>query len=240
MEEGWHITTGQELLMYSVGTTQLTLDVAVKECTIEGARLWDQDAGLAANMPELEEDKNYWITSVDSRLASRTIDTPYDVLRNCQTVRVHDQMAGMHNGMGVNQYSTCEGRQARMVCIQEIPDPVAKQPFYRETKAEIEDIKSKSTMKTDLEKVKMDIAEATLTEDDQELIENIAGRIAAHLSEIMTLDAAPIPDFGKIKTEWTEAQSQIKELRETIKLATQKHRRSKRVKMLTENRMIIT
>ena len=69
-----------------------------------------------------------------------------------------------------------------------------------------------NTMVENLEAIKEELVNETLTKQENGMIEAITEQIEENIEEILNLDRENLPDFGKIKEEWLTATTKVYEL----------------------------
>ena len=161
-------------------------------------RLWDKDATIAATMPRLEAKKNYWITSTDSRLGSRTENEAFNAIRHCAILTI--QQIGEPRCITIHQYKDCGNNSvtALPMCLRELNNPIAQEAGYRNMQEEVKNMITNGKIMEKLEQIKEELTKLRLTTEKDKVAGEIMGQIDQNIREILRLEEAHLPDFRKI------------------------------------------
>lgn len=210
----WHYSIGdQTLKLHKVIENQdMTINDANKACSACSPKLcrqlWDGDPMIAAEMPKLKTMTNYWKTSVDSRLASKTTGTAFDTISHCATVLIRQKERP--KSIEVEQHDDCTetSRTALLVCKGDPETYDARQAGYRTRQETVNYMLGNRTLEADLRTIKGELTSdkptpqkariiTVITGQEARIITVITGEIKKSINEILNLDKATLPDFSQ-------------------------------------------
>ena len=225
LEDGWFYTTGPTLNLYAPKKrAEVTTAEAVKN--VANVRVQPHhaaDCGIRMSpsqrtCQDWRQNKNYWITSTDSRLASRTGNEAIDAIRHCAILMI--QQTGEPRNIRIHQYKDCNNSSVKALpmCLKELDNPVAQQSGYRDMQEEVKTLIINGTIVENLEQIKEELNNLVLTTQEDEVVGDITGQIDENIEEILQLEEAHLPEFEKIKDEWVTATTKVRELQTIVRL----------------------
>ena len=173
---------------------------------------------MAAEMPKLETTTNYWITLVNSWLASRSTDIAFDTISHCATILTCQKERP--KSIKVKQHNNCTGasRTALHVCIKDPETQDAQQAGYRTTQETVNHMIGNRTLEADLRILKEELTSDKPTPQETRIITVILGQIKKSIEDILNLDKATLPDFRKTEKEWTTVVAKVSEVKTMTQL----------------------